>query len=491
MYICRHAYCASLVLILLMISGLHLFQQQRLMLLYTAKDINRNLNLLSQTDLGLARGKHSWITEEPAISPDADTAQVLEYMDTCLTAVKMRDFFEEMGYMQEARQNARAFITTLRKVIPKTFSSAYDSPCWKMDLKLLLKGNVTIGKIGGISFHGNASEQSDKIQKILKKKQNKISSSVVCLPKAFLAGFPKCGSTFLYCVVQTISGSACAQFEKEPHWWAEPALPHRPAARHILKYLLNFVPGARLLANSRYALTIDATQNLIFEWPRFVAKEEPPVNYCLLPSLVPVVLPHSKYVVVMRDPVKMLYSAFWNSCTRVDYKWTESLKLRGPSIFHERTVTKITIFNDCLQRYPLERCALDITDDWFSSEMSCGRAKISTGLYYIHVHKWLSIVPRENFMFLTTEELITDTKTAARGLWHFLGTPSSAKTVAAVKNGFTCAEKKNAQRIVDYHHDPRLQMRNDTEKLLKEFYKPYNKMLADLLDDNKFLWEDE
>lgn len=34
-------------------------------------------------------------------------------------------------------------------------------------------------------------------------------------------------------------------------------------------------------------------------------------------------------------------------------------------------------------------------------------------------------------------------------------------------------------------------MLNKTRTMLEEFYKPYNKQLAELLHDNKYLWEDE
>ena len=43
--------------------------------------------------------------------------------------------------------------------------------------------------------------------------------------------------------------------------------------------------------------------------------------------------------------------------------------------------------------------------------------------------------------------------------------------------------------LVDYKHDPRLQMREDTRQILEEFFQPYNQMLAELLGDDKFLWK--
>lgn len=37
--------------------------------------------------------------------------------------------------------------------------------------------------------------------------------------------------------------------------------------------------------------------------------------------------------------------------------------------------------------------------------------------------------------------------------------------------------------------NPQLRMRKDTQEILTDFFRPYNQKLADLLGDDKFLWE--
>jgi len=51
----------------------------------------------------------------------------------------------------------------------------------------------------------------------------------------------------------------------------------------------------------------------------------------------------------------------------------------------------------------------------------------------------------------------------------------------------TCKRMRNRNY---YQNDPQLKMRNNTEMILKNFFQPYNRMLAELLGDKKFLWED-
>ena len=425
---------------------------------------------------------------------DAELEMVLKNLDTCLATTNMRYLFERMNYMLLMRQNAEYFLSIIRKVIPKGFDPKFDIPCWKMDVQVSLKDGRMTGMMGNLPFN----ETCDRYawQNALLKFKN-ITTSVACLPKVFIAGFPKCGSTYLYCALKNMPHIGTAQFSKEPHWWVATDFiqhnPNMPTTQQIAKYLFNFIPGSDLVQESQYTLTVDASPNMMFDWPYFV-EGEPPVNYCLLPSLIPVILPDSKYIVVMRNPVTFLYSAFWYTCTMSGHgwAWTEELKLKAPTIFHERIVTKINMFNHCMQRQlVLEQCVLNITFDLFDTELNCGKTMMEVGFYYVHVHKWLSIIEREKFIFLTLEELSNDTIKTARELWKFVGIPHSNIINAATRK-HVCdnSDKKNSQQAVDYNLDPRLQIRKDTEELLKRFYHPFNTMLADILNDNKFLWKE-
>ena len=47
---------------------------------------------------------------------------------------------------------------------------------------------------------------------------------------------------------------------------------------------------------------------------------------------------------------------------------------------------------------------------------------------------------------------------------------------------------EDSQHVIDYKSDPRLKMREDTKQILVQFFLPYNQLLAELLGDDKFLW---
>ena len=109
------------------------------------------------------------------------------------------------------------------------------------------------------------------------------------------------------------------------------------------------------------------------------------------------------------------------------------------------------------------------------------------GIYFAHIRKWLSVVPKERFLFLTLEELIADPVQTATSISRFLGVKQSA---VDIRKGAELASfcNENSQGSINYKTSPDLQMRNDTRHMLETFYRPFNALLADLLQDKKFLW---
>ena len=439
------------------------------------------------------------INVKEASKTNEELKTVLNRIHKCLAATNMSSYFAVNGYYSTAERNARQVLKLLRKFVPR-FENHYTVPCWNTSFKATRDSSSRRsirGSIDGTQFTFNDTDISKSIldqvhweQKGIGKKQ--IKRSVVCFPKIFLMGFPKSGSTFLYCLLKTIlslsfnSKDVC-QAMKEPHWWITRELNVQGISPgYLALYLMNFNKGAKFVENSLPAVTIDASTNLVFQSPRY-SESETMENYCLLPSLIPVVLPDSKYFVVMRNPVSMMYSAFWFSCTRLRLKLS-LVKYRGPDLFHERVTKKIGIFNDCISRgEPLDKCVDVVAEDIFSPELpTCGRTRLEMGLYYVHARRWLSVL-RDRIHFFTLEELATqDLRQTGKVILDFLEIPSTDK----VLHKFEYIDfNENQQTVVDYKHDPKLKMRDDTRQILEKFFQPFNQMLADLLGDDKFLWK--
>ena len=452
---------------------------------------------------------------------DRDLKEVLDRIDRCLEATNLK----RLAPLEVVRTNAARIVKEYRKVVPTSdrfLDSCSRNHCWETDYSIEKHLDSFEGRIGNVSFADKMNKLRAPAVSVLRKQfYNRFSSNLVCLPKIFLAGFPKCGSSFLWCFIKRIiHQSEILEAEKEPHFWVDAgAFKHfkEPSASDFSNYILNFAEGITQIekescVHSNVSL-IDGSPNLMFNWPRFNKEQNDLANYCLVPSVLPHFLRSAKFIVIMRNPIKMLYSAFWFSCTMYGIKLSRSVQLKGPTLFHRRIEEKVNMFHDCMrdesdpvisracslndsgyescitQRlHLLDKCTHKINFNIFGNDLpKCGRSRVAMGIYFTHIRKWLSVVPKEKFLFLTLEELIADPIQTASSISIFLGVEQSAADIQkGAKFASQCNE--NSQDSVDYKTTSGLQMRNDTKRMLETFYRPFNTLLADLLQDTKFLW---
>lgn len=434
---------------------------------------------------------------------NVEVTVVLHNLDRCLSAANLTSYFTQNDLLYTAKSNAQRLITSLRQSIPTEFTSTYSSPCWesRLDMKTCGSKNDLPCSFPWFGVEGHFGTQSYKLLlfsvdlHLFSALKNRypvgFSSSLVCLPKVFLAGFPKCGSSYVYCLLQKLAGHR-QSLMKEPHFWvlrgpfeSHRLFPHDD--KDLTMYLVNFQPSVEVEIESSFSLPIDGSPNLLFQWPQY-GSHEGIVNYCLIPAVLPQVLPESKFIVVMRNPVDMLYSAFWFSCSDRAVNLSRKDQLQMPHMFHKRALTKINMFKNCIHSAPVDKCMEDIFTKLNSSKEDCGRLRLEVGFYYLHIRKWLAVVPRKQFLFLTTEELKSPTNVEMK-IFDFLdvGLHLNLQQGNAQDKNFC----KNIQKTYDYHHDPELRMKDVTRKILTVFFKPYNRKLAALLHDDKYLWAHE
>ena len=431
--------------------------------------------------------------------------------------------FDRSVNLSLSQTNARYLYDEYRKVVPEQSLDGHLSHCWRTSCSVQWSGSHVVGHVGNRTFEKTLQNKSSKrklravysLSRLSKSiPAMKFKSDTMCLPNVFLAGFPKCGSSYLYCVVERLidfttkrPGSFHSN-SKEPHFWVSDNHDvHVPTADNLLWYFLEFLPGLQKTAsyNQSQTLLVDGSPNMFFKWPRFREFEENLTNYCLIPSVLPNLLPHSKYIVIMRNPVNMMYSAFWFSCTSLG-NLPMSVQLRGPHLFHERVQEKVTMFNNCMRDttvpalnytcpmdskdaygtcilrrlHLLDKCIHQITFNNFSPELpGCGRTRLAMGVYYAHIRKWLRVISKERFLFLTLEDLVKDANVVMRDILKFLGLSSG--------NGFDSMARRiqhscntNSQSSVDYKKDPRLSMTDETKRLLNIFFHPFNQLLSNL-----------
>ena len=434
--------------------------------------------------------------------------RVVSRIETCLLATNVSKYLEEQGYLSVAYDNGRNMIRTLRKIIPRTFSTDYFSPCWKADFNgsIQLQNQTVKWVVDGREIVTPFSSLVTRAAiQFFSHHKRTVSSPLICLPKIFNLGFSKCGSGYLYCVMgRRFSGGPGVQAPKEPRWWTHHQIASmfhssKPALEYIPPYLFNFLATSVELASGRskyqQPLTIDGSPDMIFNWPQWYKEDEHTLtNYCLVPAILSEVLPASKYVVIMRNPVERLYSSFWFSChsDRNATLFLQNLSHLGPDIFHERIKSKVKHFVECIRTYPVAVCMSDIRHSYHSqsdslSTFNCGKTALESAFYYVHIQRWLSVIPRKNFVFLTMEELSADIDLVEEKILTLLGSTLPHHLTLRNEDLSVCNKRKHFQS--SYRDNPRLHMRADTRKMLTDLYRPYNQMLANLLGEDKFLWE--
>ena len=449
------------------------------------------------------------------LSPNiTDEFEVLKSnLDKCLQASKLFVYFKSIHFYDRAQKNAAHLFSLIRSVAPKRYEKKYKIPCWKatFEIELSSTNQEFFGAVNGKPFTVSQYDWTKPTLTVLKARYNGHKhSKLMCLPNIFLAGFPKCGSTYVYCLLRKIAtfanlSSKRAEIEKAPRVWVGEGPYHNHQYPHQLAdlahYVFNFMPAVDMISQNR--LVIDGSPNLIFQWPHY-SRIDTIENYCLLPAVLSHILPNNKYIVVMREPASMLYSAFWFSCVTAKTKIERAQQLEAPNAFHRKVVQRMEIFRSCIIFSPVDKCLFDIFYGEHSiTELNCTTKGVScavtpnclklrfeVGFYYYYIRRWLAVVPRDQFFFLTMEEL--NINPPYEELLDFLSLQGMEDRDSVLKKlkklsyqDINC--ETNTSKFY-YKSDPALKMRTDTKIILQQFFQPYNQKLASLLDDPKFLW---
>lgn len=478
-----------------------------------------------------SKGRQRSNSTSVIVNQEQQIVQVLKSIEDCM---QTSSFGQNTTILLKAKRNARFFFNEYRKVIPKNSLSEHFNHCWHTDYDISLgdQPRKVKGHIGEIGFEHTLGDEwfTETPLHTLQDMGGKFASNNVCLPNIYILGVPKCGTTFLWCFVsKVLSASSISKstdvsnsynYEKEPHFWTPyPYIYSTPKASQIgSRYLLNFIKKRHTSVEElRKDVLIDGSPNMVLEWPRFTEQETDVTNYCLLPSTMPHLLPESKFIVILRNPVSALYSAFWWSLNFLPAKDRSDVikhKYDGPNIFHERIVAKITRFNSCMRDLTnpdLSHVCTLTGKDGSSNYSTCIRDRfhllsncvyritvhrepyqtvLHKTIYYPHIFKWLSVVPKDRLVVTTMENLLDNPLAIAEKLIHITKIRTDAKIPLnkTFVEQVTSSCSSNPQLVVDYKRNKRLRMREDTKTLLEEFFHPFNTKLSELFKDSQFIW---
>ena len=373
-------------------------------------------------------------------------------------------------------KNASTFLNAIWSIVPRNFSENYRNPCWhSSDIRISKETHTLHYNSTNRTTMGPATLAHRQMGRELT--QNK---TLFCLPNFFIAGFPKSGTTTLDEALRNHTQIAHIQ-SKEPHWWTRKPLhnlDHNHLQQVVSQYLFKYSYAAKNISVHKDCITYDGSQSTL--WDSNFNR----TDYCAMPAVISQVLPEAKFIVVMRNPITRLYSSYLYGYTlhfnMNISKWPEKVRMDPAGNFHHYVVSVIQHFNECLLNHSLYECTNENGNPFWGM-----RYKLTVSIYYVHLLKWLQFYPKEQFLFLRTDDMATDPPEFLSRITNFLG----LRPVSPQQARQWFKKKKNVQKS-KIENPSKFVMRNETWRLLEDFYKPYNAMLADLTSDERFLWND-
>lgn len=374
----------------------------------------------------------------------------------------------------------------------------FSNPCWYTDFNMPSMLNRSL--VPRIVANLPKLEELYSKQEVLKvleeiavrrniHKANTGQRQLFCMPSVFLAGFPKCGTTALYEMITTHPAIA-PPYTKEIHFWNVFSKTRDKFYKvfQSLHYLYHFFPAGKKILQNPEAITLDASPDTILDIASTTSKSLD-TDMCIVPTIISRLLPKAKYIVLMRNPVDRLWSAYWYFCIEQQWKQKgpgvnipEIYIHHGPEAFHNHAVSLINEYLGCLNSNATEfECARRVPPS-ANSTCICSAGRLDVGMYYLHLVKWLSTLPRDQFLFLRAEDLVSHPHDVMKRVWKFLALkPPSEDTNLKVSYANTNTWIRRRKKF---------KMLPLTRQMLSSFYHSYNLRLSYLLKDDSFLWID-
>ncbi|CAC5387522.1 CHST15 [Mytilus coruscus] len=190
----------------------------------------------------------------------------------------------------------------------------------------------------------------------------------------------------------------------------------------------------------------------------------------LVPHLIRHVLPKTKFIVTLRDPIERMYSS---------YHFFNKDKKYDKFAFHETMQFAIEKFMECKAMKGDRQCVLDPD---LRATIST-KVRLLNSMYYLYIKEWLDVFPRQQFIFIKMEEYVTNKEEVLNRIFKFLGLSTLSPTEMK-KYGLLFTTIKNKTKG-GKQYEPML---NATREMLYSLYDPYTKMLPQLLNDPSFTW---
>ncbi|KAK2156013.1 hypothetical protein LSH36_224g07039, partial [Paralvinella palmiformis] len=169
--------------------------------------------------------------------------------------------------------------------------------------------------------------------------------------------------------------------------------------------------------------------------------------------------PQIKIIVLMRNPVDRTYSHYKH------FNGKKNLNVQAWQ-FHKDMIKALFKLNQCINRRSIREC---VHKNW----------SLIGGMYHVFIEHWLSVFPREQFLFIKSEDYFNNRTATLMEVFSFLQTDTEGVQHLL----------RDVYHLPATHRSIQLTMRNETRNLLDRFFRPRNMKLESLLNDDRWRWD--
>jgi len=207
------------------------------------------------------------------------------------------------------------------------------------------------------------------------------------------------------------------------------------------------------------------------------------------PALIFAAMPESRFVALMRDPLKRAESQWNFAFARIDSKGCPLAGKHTQEKYHETAAMIVGEFNGCTANASPVDCwrLMQKRRTWGCRQWATSAKFILWSLYGVYLPWFLEYFPREQMFVRRLEDVdFVNNKTLAEKnmieLYSFIGIEPELNEHDRVRS-FRSTHYHTHSDAADYTH-----MSNQTQALLQEFYDPYVKKLQEAFHDPGLAW---